>query len=65
MSNAYENQVWMGPLNAKYDRRNVFLVLWKLEDKRHTHMAVDLETGIVQEFITNFLDEDENWRRLA
>ncbi len=61
----YENQVWMGPLNAKYDKRNVFLVLWKVEHKRYVHMALELETGNVQEFITNGLDEDVNWKRLA
>ncbi len=61
----YENQVWMGPLNAKYDKRNVFLVLWKTLEKRYEYMALDLETGKIQEFYTNHLDEDENWRRLA
>jgi len=55
-------QVWYGPLLVETAKRRVLLILWPID--RTQHMAMNLETGELDDFYTNNLDIDTNWTRL-
>lgn len=60
-------QVWEGPcLYSPINAHRVLLLVKPIPEMgREAYVALNLESGRLEDFFTRFIDEDSNWKRIT